>query len=484
MPGEYDLRAVATDLAAQTDPDAGRASRSTYGDTTPPPAPTGLVARVDGADVTLVWTPVTAPDLASYRLYRDGERIAQDLTEPRHVDPGLAPQTYEYVVTAVDVDGNESAPSAPAEAVVYAVRLEEPGWPVVSSSSASVNGDGSRPRTTVQVLREGAGIAEGAGAGGAFRVDGVPLVADGNLLTARGEDADGNRSIPSNEIVLIGNTPPAAVADLTRRWTGGACRWPGRRSATPTSSATWSAATASRSPGPCRRTSAGAFQASVAQDWARYAFDRNPTTAWPPSAATGEWTVHFASPILVERIALRFAGEGDAPQGPARYTLLARWQDRYVPIVRVRDGARLSVSHRLPAWFATDAIRVALESPGRIAEIGIDRLDVVPAGASVVRGRPGARGLARVRGRRDRPLRCRRVRRLRQSRRGRRRAAGAAHRPRGHADRPGRAAHLERESRAGRHRATSFSATARASAGRLSRRTSTPVSRTRRTSTP
>ena len=63
-----------------------------YGDTTPPSAPTGLVARVDGADVTLTWTPVDAPDFASYSVYRDGERIAEGLTEPRHVDPGLAPE--------------------------------------------------------------------------------------------------------------------------------------------------------------------------------------------------------------------------------------------------------------------------------------------------------------------------------------------------------------------------------------------------------
>ena len=223
-------------------------------------------------------------------------------------------------------------------------------------------------------------------------MDGVPLVADGNLLTARGEDADGNRSIPSNEIVLIGNTPPAAVADLTAAVDGRSVSlaW------TPVGDPDVFGYVVRRDGQPLTRTvpqeSAGAFQASVAQDWARYAFDRNPTTAWPPSAATGEWTVHFASPILVERIALRFAGEGDAPQGPARYTVLARWQDRYVPIVRVRDGARLSVSHRLPAWFATDAIRVALESPGRIAEIGIDRLDVVPAGASAFEDDPAPEG--------------------------------------------------------------------------------------------
>ena len=53
VPGDYDLHAVATDLASQTDP-APAAITVTYGDTTPPLAPTSLVARVDGADVTLV----------------------------------------------------------------------------------------------------------------------------------------------------------------------------------------------------------------------------------------------------------------------------------------------------------------------------------------------------------------------------------------------------------------------------------------------
>jgi subtilase family serine protease/Tol biopolymer transport system component/flagellar hook assembly protein FlgD/fibronectin type 3 domain-containing protein len=382
VPGDYDLRAVATDLASQTDP-APAAIKVTYGDTTPPPAPTGLVAQVDGADVSLAWTPVDVPDLASYRLYRDGQRIAQGLTEPQHVDPGRAPETYEYAVTAVDADGNESAPSAPAEAIVYAVSLEQPVWPIVSTPFASVKGDGSRPQTTVTVLRDGAGIAEGAATGGAFRIDGVPLVPDGNVLQARGEDAAGNRSISSNEIVLISNTPPAAVTGLEAQVDGTSV------------SLRWSPVADADVVGYVVRRDGNRLTGTVPQSeiatigatsdyWgASSAFDGNPATSWMPEApGTGTWTVVFPAPVLVEQVRLRFAQpEGSNPGIPASYTLLARFEDRDLPVVRVRGNTKLTAEHRLPAPFLTYVLSVALDSPGGLAEVAVDRLDVVPAGS-------------------------------------------------------------------------------------------------------
>ena len=379
-PGDYALRAVATDRASKTDP-APATITVTYGDTTPPARLEGLVARVDGADVALSWTPSTAADLASYRVYRDGDRVAEGLTSPVHSDPGLAPATYSYTVTAVDADGNESASSPSADAVVYALRLEDPAWPVVSGATGSVGGTGSRAGTTVRVLRADASVATAPASGGTFRVEGVPLVDDGNVLRARGEDGAGNRSIASNEVVLIADTPPAAVTDLFASVDGRgvALGWStvgdgdlfgyvvsrdGRR---------LTATVAQKD--------ASGLEASVAPETASLAFDENPATAWPPWETTGEWTVHFATPILVERLHLRFAAPTAAnADSPLDYTVLALWQDRYVPIVKVRGGARPVADHPLPAPFATTAVRIALESPARIEEATIDRLDAVPAG--------------------------------------------------------------------------------------------------------
>jgi subtilase family serine protease/Tol biopolymer transport system component len=378
-PGDYDLRAVATDQSAKTDP-APAAVTVTFGDTTAPGPPEGLVALVDGADAALSWTASTAADLASYRLYRDGERIAEGVTDPRQADGGLAPGTYSYAVTAVDADGNESTPSAPAEAVVYALGLDEPAWPVTPAAVAGVAGGGSRPGTTVHVLRAGTPVAMAPANGGAFRVDGVSLVDDGNVLQARAEDAAGNRSIPSNEIVLIANAPPAAVADLTATVDG--------RSV----SLAWSPVADTDLAGYVVRRDgqrltdsvpqeeASGFEATTDWDSAALAFDGNPGTTWPAWDDSGEWTVHFASPILVERLHLRFAPSGGTPS-PLRYRVLAQWQDRFVPIVTARDATGLAADHPLPAAFATTGLRVILESPARIAELGVDRLDALPAGA-------------------------------------------------------------------------------------------------------
>jgi subtilase family serine protease len=378
--GSHELRAVATDRTGNTDP-APASITVVYGDTTGPLAPTGLVARVDGADVTLTWTPVEAPDLASYSLYRDGQRIAEGLAEPRHIDPGLAPGTYEYVVTAVDGEANESAPSAPAQAVVYQVSLEPPAWPVLSSSVGSVKGDGSRAETTVTILRENAGIAQGEGTGGAFTVDGVPLVPDGNVLKARGEDDAGNRSVVSNEIVLISNAAPGAVTGLEATVDDR------------TVSLQWAAVADADLAGYVVHRDGGQQTRTVAQEeaasitatsgyWqaAAQAFDGNPATAWRPySPGTGTWTVTFPAPVLVEQVRLRFAQpEGTNPGTAADYTVLARWQDRDLPIVRVRGNAELAVEHRLPAPFLTSALSVVLDSPGGLAEVTVERLDVVP----------------------------------------------------------------------------------------------------------
>jgi hypothetical protein len=87
-----------------------------------PPAPPGGVAALarDGAaDVS--WSPSAEPDLAGYRVYRatgglPARRVAERPPgETSFTDPALPAGTHVYTVTAVDRDGNESAPGRPAE---------------------------------------------------------------------------------------------------------------------------------------------------------------------------------------------------------------------------------------------------------------------------------------------------------------------------------------------------------------------------------
>ena len=375
VPGSYELRAVATDAGGAVDPAPPMIS-IVYGDTTAPPAPANLAARVTGSEVGLTWAASTASDLSSYRVYRDGQRIADEVAIPVFVDTGRSAATYAYSVTAVDADGNESGPSAPVTAVVYALTLDAPPWPVVSDTVATVTGSGARPQTSVQVLRDGAAIGQTTStSGGPFAVPDLPLVADGNVLVARGEDAGHNQSLPSEPVVLISNAAPGPVGSLDAAVSDHDV------------ALTWTAASdpdvfgyviqrdGERLAGTQPQRTYATVAATVAPWLAASPFDGNPGTVWPYAALTGSWTVEFSSPVLVSAVRTRFA-----PSAPAAsFTVEAFWRDRFVPLVRVRGNTRPIVEGPLPHPFATTALRVTLETPGRLAEVDVDRLDVVPA---------------------------------------------------------------------------------------------------------
>jgi len=93
-------------------------------DTFPPAAPTGLTAIAGLGSVELAWDRSPDRDLAGYRLYRSvggaelrplGDLIASPSYSDRDVAPG---QALRYLVTAVDVRGNESARPDPVEVTV------------------------------------------------------------------------------------------------------------------------------------------------------------------------------------------------------------------------------------------------------------------------------------------------------------------------------------------------------------------------------
>ena len=92
-------------------------------DTFPPAVPVGLMAVAGVNSIELVWQRNTEDDFAGYHVYRSTEGgvpepIAGPLDAPTFSDRTVEiGKKYSYTVTASDRNGNESARSAPAEAV-------------------------------------------------------------------------------------------------------------------------------------------------------------------------------------------------------------------------------------------------------------------------------------------------------------------------------------------------------------------------------
>lgn len=97
-----------------------------YRDRFAPPAPGDLIALAESDAVRLSWNAVDAADLAGYHVYQRGADAAEWTRRSRTVvtvtsfrAAGLEPGgRYRFRITAVDNSGNESSPSAEAEAVL------------------------------------------------------------------------------------------------------------------------------------------------------------------------------------------------------------------------------------------------------------------------------------------------------------------------------------------------------------------------------
>jgi hypothetical protein len=88
-------------------------------DTFPPAVPAGLSPVPGSRSIELVWERNTEKDFAGYRVYRDGQKIAEGLTAPAFSDRDAKQGVkYQYQVSAVDNAGNESAKSPAVESMI------------------------------------------------------------------------------------------------------------------------------------------------------------------------------------------------------------------------------------------------------------------------------------------------------------------------------------------------------------------------------
>ncbi|WP_435134911.1 fibronectin type III domain-containing protein [Actinacidiphila sp. bgisy144] len=208
-------------------------------DTVPPAVPTAARATVQGQDVSVTWTASPTVDVAGYRVYRsvdssDGYALVAEVGKDQQswTDDGATPGlTALYAVTAVDYSGNESARSAPAEAIPpYPDGVTAPA-PATAVASALADA-GVRLDWTASTSSDVAGylVYRSRGAVGVAVADDLltpqPVTAttftDPTGRTAPSwyyavvaVDADGTRSLPATVRQSVDEQPPPAPAHLS-----------------------------------------------------------------------------------------------------------------------------------------------------------------------------------------------------------------------------------------------------------------------------
>ncbi|KAA9083798.1 malectin domain-containing carbohydrate-binding protein, partial [Microbacterium radiodurans] len=208
-------------------------------DTTPPAAPTDVVANQgENSRLLLSWDASTSSDVVGYNVYRSttpgvavtaaNKRNVIPFTGAEYVDIVAADTTYYYVVTAVDGAGNES-PASPEATGVF-VSTPDTEAPVAPTALAAVNGDATVTLTwtasaasdvagyrVYRSLETGAFLGDVVASGDAL-VTGTTWVdpdADNGttyFYQVTAVDTSGNESAPSNEAY---DTPrPANTVDI------------------------------------------------------------------------------------------------------------------------------------------------------------------------------------------------------------------------------------------------------------------------------
>jgi hypothetical protein len=119
----YRVTAVATNGPPRIESEPSAQVKATFKDLVPPPPPASVSALVETNAVRLIWDAVDAPDLAGYRIQRAEGTGLETLREVGKFPlTALTQETtyldttvqigisFRYEVTALDKNGNESAP--------------------------------------------------------------------------------------------------------------------------------------------------------------------------------------------------------------------------------------------------------------------------------------------------------------------------------------------------------------------------------------
>lgn len=227
--GDYQLRVLATDRS-------GKSTLSpsivgfTYADLTPPAPPAHLAAKTNANIITLTWESNTETDLAGYRIYRTSGALRvllapNPVTGATLIDSLLSDGVFTYEVIAIDIRGNESAPSSGASVKIYAPQLFQPATPT-QEKTVTLSGRGVEPDATVEIsmLTGGGNVIKAnvtADAHGEYGGVGMVLTPGENRFWSVATDGTGNVSKSSAVILIDYSVPPQPPTGLFAVASGG-----------------------------------------------------------------------------------------------------------------------------------------------------------------------------------------------------------------------------------------------------------------------
>ena len=362
--GVYELTALATDAANQTD-SAPSTIRVTYTDLTGPEPVEGVTVSVDGDAAHVRWVANREADLAGYHIERrtgDGafSRLTDEpLTQLHYVDRELADAAYDYAVIAVDAYGNISAAARVGPATVYTPRLEQPHTPTMALSTL-LSGQGITTATVAGEVQSDHGSQAiqqvNTDADGRFTIADLPLERGANHITVRMTDADRNVSKPAS-VTVVSAAAPSAPSGLALSAEGMAVDldWNANPEPNIAGYRLW------RHGAPVHTTQLLTGLTAHASDNTLYAnrvLDGRDWTYWSPNTVAGAWlTLSWPEARLVNEVIVQwYSADFQADD----FEIEAWIEQQWVRVAAIRENAAAQHRISLPQPYFTTQIRLVL----------------------------------------------------------------------------------------------------------------------------
>ncbi len=375
--GSYQIQAIATDQAGQTDsaPTPITVKLSKFDAS----ATTTLSGLANGSGAQLSWSNTDLANTAGYYVERQNtaggwDRLTSSLvTVPTYTDSGLSDGSYRYrIQNVVDTAGTLGTLSNESVVQIFTPQLVQPYTPT-TASRVDISGQ-TLAGLTVELLRAGNVIASAqSGSDGSYTLAAAPMVSGDNQLSLRARDVNGNisQSVATHVVSVAAPAAPSNVkVSVSQK----------------TATVSWSSNTESNlagyviaTDGDYGKLSAPSSQALTSSSYSdsyhvvSRAVDADAETAWEAAGTTGWLQVTFGGQFLLNSVTVQW----QAGHIPELYVLEAYDGQVWVPLMKVQDSTLDTQVLKPVLSYYTDRYRirsVEASTTPRILEISATQM--------------------------------------------------------------------------------------------------------------